>query len=218
MSLLRDRIANLAQSYVGTVGVYRYLPQQHLSEAALADAGSDDDDDPYAVDNLRGADLLMRMINEAGKNLIFWTPERENAIRAGKWLYVHPLPKQPIATADEDQPGKFDWCGIFATWIWQKAGLDVHWEREDGAIHGNSSLFGFGGPAARFLQPGYIQKGDVCVMNKPGKNNRHHYIVIDADSPTLSTVEGNRSIPRQSIGHGQQDRNLIVAHYRLKVD
>ena len=82
----------------------------------------------------------------------------------------------------------------------------------------HSSLFEFGGPAARFLQPGYIRKGDVCVMNKAGKNNRHHYIVIDADSPTLITVEGNRSIPRQSIGHGRQDRKLIVAHYRLKVD
>jgi hypothetical protein len=216
MSILRDRIADLAQSYVGTVGVYRSL--QDLGKEARTDAGSDDDEDLYALDNLRGADLLMRMIKEAGTNLIFWTPQREQAIRDGKWLYLKPLPKQPIATSDEDQPGKFAWCGVFATWIWQKAGLDVHWEREDGAIHGNSSLFEFGGPAAKFLKPGYIRKGDVCVMNKPGKNNRHHYIVIDADSPTLRTVEGNLSIPRQAIGHGWQDRKLIVAHYRLKAD
>jgi len=60
MSVIRDRIALLAEQYLGTVGVFR----GGLSRQQLKDAGSDDDKDIYQVDKLRGADLVIRMVKE----------------------------------------------------------------------------------------------------------------------------------------------------------
>ena len=232
MGFTRDRIALLAQSYIGHVGVFRkkYLQKpdvdktksEQVKKAALdawadrvADAGSDDDDDIYALDTLRGADLLIRIIKETAPKLILkWGPEHERALRAGQWLLKKPGPNGKVGTYNENDP-KIDWCGVFAAWIWRQAGLNVQWGGGD--INNDDTIFEKG-DKDNFLKIGYIQKGDICVMNNRGLHNRHYYIVVNADSPTLATVEGNLSLPPQSIGHRHRDRSLIVDHFRLKVD
>ena len=214
MSEIRDRIVQLANRYVGTIGVFR-----HLSPQQLIDAGSDDANDVYQLDALRGADLLIRIINEAAPSIMRWSPERERALRDGKWIYLTPTSSGKAGTYDESEPGRFDWCGIFTAWIWMQAGINVTWVRD----YGIDSIavpkpFELVQNRAQYRKPGFIRRGDICVMNNPGMNNQHYYIVVDEDFAGMRTVEGNLSLPRQAIAHRRRTRDLIVSHYRLLVD
>lgn len=106
----------------------------------------------------------------------------------------------------ETKPSGVSWCGIFATWVWIKAGLQVKW--------GFSGITG----AKVKLTPGKvgIQPGDVIVMNGL---EVHHSIVIEMPSiydndNSILTVNGNSGA--QSIEkHSKFMLNQVAYYYKV---
>ncbi|HAE41143.1 MAG TPA: hypothetical protein DCG57_21285 [Candidatus Riflebacteria bacterium] len=74
-----------------------------------------------------------------------------------------------------------DWCGIFGTWAWRTAGLNVHW---------NTSLIGckYRGDTAN------MGPGDIAIMKKEFNDKNHHFIVKSIDGNDLVSIDGNQGV------------------------
>jgi len=78
-------------------------------------------------------------------------------------------------------PGKKinDWCGIFCTWAWQKAGLPVYW---------NTKLIG-----CKYRgDTGNMGPGDLVIIKKEFNKYNHHCIIKSIDGDDLVTIDGNQ--------------------------
>jgi hypothetical protein len=100
------------------------------------------------------------------------------------WQVVHPQ-------SDAPTPIKTKWCGIFATWIWSRAGLPVEWEiaTPEGKSNG-PYLMGGHDRIKTSTDLGYLAPGDILVRNNSAL---HHRLVlsISDDEKTLEVLEGN---------------------------
>jgi peptidoglycan hydrolase-like protein with peptidoglycan-binding domain len=81
------------------------------------------------------------------------------------------------------------WCGAFALWCLQQAGL-IDWRWEVGK--------GFLWRLSRTTDP---QPGDIGYLDQPFQ---HHYVVERADKHTLTSIDGNQGTP------GVQRRNRAI--------
>jgi hypothetical protein len=95
----------------------------------------------------------------------------------GVRLQDHRVPQRNYAQKDVHQPdawyGGIHWCGIFATWVWKTAGVDVKWM--------------WPGPSrVKARQQGTPQVGDILVMS--GKLV-HHCVLLNKVG--WQTVNGN---------------------------
>jgi hypothetical protein len=76
--------------------------------------------------------------------------------------------------------GPKHWCGIFTTWAWSKAGLQVYW---------NTRIIGckYRGDTKN------IQPGDICIIKIAVNPNNHHCVVKSRDGNALVTIDGNQA-------------------------
>lgn len=93
-----------------------------------------------------------------------------------------------------------DWCGIFGTWAWQKAGLPVYW---------NTRLIGckYRGDTAN------MGPGDLVIIKKEFNAKNHHCIIKSIDGTDVVTIDGNQGVDSIKI----QNRKLhhIAIYYSV---
>lgn len=89
------------------------------------------------------------------------------------------------------------WCGIFATWCWQKAGMPVKWRAGIGPTAGTKVTGNAG-----------IRRGDICVQAAKS----HHFVVVDDLGDTLMGVNGNSDW--QSILLKPMARSSVLRYIR----
>lgn len=110
--------------------------------------------------------------------------------------------EQPGWLSTLQTPGKKinDWCGIFGTWAWQKAGLPVYW---------NTRLIGckYRGDLAN------MGPGDIVIIKKEINDKNHHCIVKSIDGNELVTIDGNQGA--DSIKIQNRKVNHIAIYYSV---
>jgi|GEM_PF-2058279 len=114
------------------------------------------------------------------------TPAGDNvkAIQEGKWLRKDGTPG---GTTSEGLG--IAWCGIFATYVLQGAGLPVKWRKGTGITPLSPYL-----ELCSYNMSNEIEPGDICVKG----TNQHHFVVHNRNGDTLYSYDGN--LPGQSIG------------------
>jgi hypothetical protein len=122
------------------------------------------------------------------------TPWGPDCFAKGLWV------QHGIQHAGENPPGG-EWCGIFATWCFEQAGVNARW------------IFGKGPSLQQRYDKQNLQPGDIGVIAKFS----HHFVVVKRDGNTIWTVSGNSSY------HGiskDSARSLseVVAYYRPTED
>ena len=72
-----------------------------------------------------------------------------------------------------------DWCGIFGTWAWNRAGLPVYW---------NTRLIGckYRGDKAN------MGVGDMVILRKEVNKYNHHCLIKSIDGNSMVTIDGNQ--------------------------
>jgi len=118
----------------------------------------------------------------------------------------------------KSKPSGVSWCGIFAAWVYLKAGLEAKWLMGDGIV---------GSKVERINIADGLQQGDVIVI-KPSKNLKpgelpevHHAIVVelpsvyDGGDTSIVTVNGNSR--NQSIElHSRFSMSDVWYYYKIK--
>ncbi len=97
-------------------------------------------------------------------------------------------------------PGHISWCGIFATWVLQQAGLPVKWRVGQGI----TVLQKIGGSQG-------LQAGDVAILKG---EKVHHFVVAGIDGKIVRSVNGNSDA--QSILIKQNRLDEIWYYYRAQ--
>jgi hypothetical protein len=159
------------------------------------------DPDPYRV----SADDLRYIFSQAGCEQIPSEADAGRSLRnLSEGCYIGKQAKH--------------WCGIFATMVLKRAGVDVKWSLVAGRMNGDKSQIEYLEARNNLAK---LRPGDVAVIPKAN----HHFIVIDnlADwegSPLLITIEGNT--PGQMIKSGTRPlvdpdpKRRIYGFYHLK--
>ena len=160
----------------------------------------------------RGADKLRLIFSEACETPPAWTPQNLRALETpGQWL------AKSGNGGTSDSAAAIHWCGIFATFVLRKAGLDVKWRSGEGIVSRGGTKY-LTKKNSWITKDGFDRNsfapGDVCVI--PRAN--HHFIVIEAPAggDTLRCVAGNGN--RQQIEWQNHSRTSVVAHYALTWD
>lgn len=159
----------------------------------------------------RGAEKLRQIFTEACETPPAWTQENLRALETpGMWLNVSGR------GGTTNSAVAVHWCGIFATFVLRKVGLDVKWRSGVGIVSRGSTSYlarrnswGKEGLDRKAIGP-----GDICVIPK----SNHHFIIIDAPegSDTLRCVAGNGN--KQQIEWQTHSRGAVVTHYALAWD
>lgn len=159
-----------------------------------------------------GADKLRQVFTEACEAPPSWTPQNLAALETpGMWL----AKSGRGGTTDSLQA--IHWCGIFATFVLRRVGLNVKWRSNVGIVsHGSVQFFVQKNsfvPKDGFDRAAFAP-GDVCVIPKAN----HHFIVIEAPpgGDTLRCIAGNGN--KQQIEWQDHSRQSIVTHYSLAWD
>jgi hypothetical protein len=160
-----------------------------------------------------GADKLRQVFSEACELPPAWTPQNLQALETpGMWLA-----KSGRGGTTESEKA-IHWCGIFATFVLRRVGLDVKWRAGDGIVSTRGGVKYLARKHSWIPKDGFDRKafepGDVCVI--PRAN--HHFIVVEAPpgSDTLRCIAGNGS--KQQIEWQDHSRQSIVTHYSLVWD
>lgn len=160
----------------------------------------------------RGADKLRQIFAEACVAPPTWTVDNLRALETpGAWLNVNGR------GGTRDSASAIHWCGIFATWVLRKVGLDVKWRAGLGIYNMTMTTVlerrNRGAKDGRF-DPKAFAPGDVCAV--PRAN--HHFIVVEAPdgSDALRCIAGNGS--QQQIEWQTHSRGAVVTHYALVWD
>ena len=146
-----------------------------------------------------------------------WGPHkwagRGEILNGGVWKEISYLEGVQVPTYRVPQPNKpsgVSWCGIFASWVWKKAGLtDVQWVVGKGIT---------GSRVQCVMQPQGFTVGDVVVFKG---DEVHHAIVTEMPAyycgdDTLQTINGNSGA--QSIEINRRYRAANVAYYYKVLD
>ena len=114
--------------------------------------------------------------------------------------------KDPNVLAGVQIPGKrvpqskgkgMQWCGIFATWVLIKAGMNARW------------TIGKGINLPRVYGKKDAKPGDVCVTGPP----RYHHFIVIGGGDVMTTVNGNSD--NQSILIKPVSRQSIACYYKV---
>lgn len=160
----------------------------------------------------RGADKLRQILTEACETPPSWTPDNLRALETpGMWLNVNGR------GGTTDSNTAIHWCGIFATFVLRRVGLDVKWRAGQGIFsRGNTRFLTKRNRWARAdgFDPRRFAPGDICAI--PRAN--HHFIVMEAPEggDSLRCIAGNGT--RQQIEWQNHSRGAVVTHYALTWD
>lgn len=165
----------------------------------------------------KGVHHLLKMYQETAPNLFpsarapWPTPVRDairRALEKGMWINRAAKSLQDVGTYDSKKG--IHWCGIFATWMLKRAGLQATWTTNGlTASASKISKISVSTPGARQG----ISAGDICVHG----SNQHHFIVIgEVGSRKLLTVEGN--VRNQEVLRREKNRDDPLLHtvYKLR--
>jgi hypothetical protein len=96
------------------------------------------------------------------------------------------------------QPGTsgMQWCGIFATWVWIKAGIHVKWVLGPGI-------------SRPYTRGNDFRPGDICVK----KGGVVHHCIAISDGDPVQTVNGNSD--NQSILIKPIARSQVAYYYKV---
>jgi len=148
--------------------------------------------DSQPVDNV---DAMRQRIVELAESRVGTVHERrgEDGCRVG-WEHLKEIyeaayritdlrTEKPGWLSTLQTPGKKinDWCGIFCTWAWQKAGLPVYW---------NTKLIGCNYRG----DTGNMAPGDLVIIKKEFNAKNHHCIIKSIDGNDLVTIDGNQGV------------------------
>ncbi|MFN8652106.1 MAG: hypothetical protein U0133_09420 [Gemmatimonadales bacterium] len=194
---------------VGTTNPLR----RYVTEEARRHILTVSDAPEYLVNGKRrGADKLRQIFTEACLVVPEWSKDNLRALETpGNWLNVNGR------GGTTDSKVAVHWCGIFATFVLRKVGLNVKWRAGIGIENIGSTGFldrrNRGGKDGRF-DPKAFAPGDVCVI--PRAN--HHFIVVDAPegSDAMRCIAGNGS--KQQIEWQTHSRGTVVTHYAIAWD
>lgn len=99
-------------------------------------------------------------------------------------------------------PPGIHWCGIFATWVWIKAGVPgVYWAMPGVAGPNVKKVWGSEG----------ISKGDIGVLSG---GLVHHFIVADVNGKDLDTINGNSTYQGITLKKNKTDE--VSAYYTIE--
>jgi peptidoglycan hydrolase-like protein with peptidoglycan-binding domain len=113
------------------------------------------------------------------------------------------------------KPGGKSWCGIWATHIFQEAGVNVKWDLTKGKMVGDVTQT----LAPRFTSPAQykaerqafeqsVKPGDVITVN--GASNHHAIVTQVNPDGTVETMDGNKP----QVGPGHQKLSDVTSFYR----
>jgi len=93
-----------------------------------------------------------------------------------------------------------DWCGIFDTWAWRTAGMNVYW---------NTRLIGckYRGDTAN------MGPGDIAIMKKEFNDYNHHFIVKSINGDDLVSIDGNQGA--DSIKNQNRKVHHVAIYYSV---
>ena len=97
-----------------------------------------------------------------------------------------------------NKPSGMSWCGIYATWVWIKAGKTTKWVPGVGPTN-----------AVKVAGNKDIQVGDICVQYG---GEVHHFIPVAINGDDITGVNGNSNY--QSILAKPMKRSTINYYYR----
>ena len=157
----------------------------------------------------KGADFLKKVINDACAVPPSWTPANLAALETpGQWLNVNGRG----GTTNSEQA--IHWCGIFATYVLRRTGIQVKWHSGLGIEPS--------GPKSTWVRKyrRWIEKfdddafevGDVAAI--PRAN--HHFIVVDVSGTDLGCVAGNGNYQR--IERQNHSRKSVNCLYKIVFD
>ena len=157
----------------------------------------------------KGADFLKQVINDACAVPPSWTPANLSALETpGQWLNVNGRG----GTTNSEQA--IHWCGIFATYVLRRTGIQVKWHSGLGIEPS--------GPKSTWVRKyrRWIEKfdddafevGDVAAI--PRAN--HHFIVVDVSGTDLGCVAGNGNYQR--IERQNHSRKSVNCLYKIVFD
>jgi hypothetical protein len=114
-------------------------------------------------------------------------------------------PKYRIPQA-QSKPTGISWCGIFATWVWRQAGLNVRWVNGQGIVGSNvKRVFGNKG----------FSIGDVVILNS---QEVHHCLVSALPNPgsdSIETVNGNSRHDQRIETHNRWLARNVAYYYKI---
>lgn len=99
---------------------------------------------------------------------------------AGAWE----PPRPPYTAKERNNVDIVSWCGIFATYVYKIAGLKFSgWPLK---------YYPFGKPREgdELQVVATPQRGDIGIVDPMGGSN-HHFIIVDFDGSTITSVDGN---------------------------
>ncbi len=109
----------------------------------------------------------------------------------------------------QQQPKGIAWCGIFATYAYQQAGLDVHWEWSSGMTGEVEKRWPWS-YSSRAAFEADIRPGDVIVGSGP---LWHHSIVVSVTGSRITTISGNTYYGR-IVERSRDQLSDVTAIYR----
>jgi|GEM_PF-1609140 len=148
-------------------------------------------------------------VQPGGKDYKGWQYLQETFEKTTGWT-----PPTEEIRRDSTPQGK-NWCGIWATRMLQKSGVDAKWNLNNGRMEGNVDLvtsYGktYSGNRKAFAQS--IQPGDVILLKG---NLNHHAVVTNVNKDgTVTTMDGNHP----GIGKGNHKLSDVYAYYRAQPD
>jgi hypothetical protein len=173
----------------------------------------------------RGVDHLLDMYQTAAPRMFPsapapWSPAVKNAVRSvlaqGMWIKAKATSLNPSELGTYQPAEAIHWCGIFATWVLRRAGLQVEWRSRQ--LSGSPAVIRAINlraltPSADAQERSTIMTGDVCAM---GANN-HHFVVIDGvpGKTRLLTIEGN--VRNQEVLRREQSKTDTAIHTVYKL-
>jgi hypothetical protein len=112
-------------------------------------------------------------------------------------------------SADADQHSRKNWCGFFACYCLQAAGLtSARWQPGLGIVGPVKKIWGYNG----------VQPGDVAVL----AHDSHHIVLSQVTSSFVADVEGNGKPPDKMaylggvITTAQRPISAITAYYQIQ--
>ncbi|MEV6258759.1 CHAP domain-containing protein [Nocardia sp. NPDC051929] len=100
------------------------------------------------------------------------------------------------------------WCAAFSTWVWDKAGYNVHWTNPNyvPAVWNDAKHMGL---AANISS---AQKGDMIIFDWEGDGTPDHVGIVESVDPRtgrITTIEGNSSDQLKSNSYSMNAGSLV---------
>jgi peptidoglycan hydrolase-like protein with peptidoglycan-binding domain len=177
----RDRIVATAQSLYNGLRWFDGAPPDPTSPRIAG---------VYCADSTtrarQGGVSLMTIFTVAGG------PEPMKCLTISEPAHAMYQQKPPAPASTRNTLDIVSWCGIFALYVYKQAGLKMSaWPLRYDTVYDDE---------LDILQPRQApQRGDIGVVD-PGNYN-HHFIVIDCDGSTITSIDGNAGVFQEVVQH-----------------